>query len=78
MFTIVNAEISLNDRSVKKKFSKKKLGQALLEKYKSYNLLNGYKGLALETVLDNPAKKLYEKSGWKKDSHCFHYFWTAE
>ncbi|HAI44518.1 MAG TPA: GNAT family N-acetyltransferase, partial [Maribacter sp.] len=40
--------------------------------------INGYKGLALETAIDNPAQKLYEKLDWEKDSHCFHYFWQVK
>lgn len=68
----------LNDLFVKKEYRKKNIGKALLEKSKSYCRENGYKGLALETAVDNPAQKLYEKLGWEKDSYCFHYFWTAE
>ncbi len=68
----------LNDLYVHKDFRKRNIGAALLEKAKSYCVQNGYKGLVLETAVDNPAQKLYEKLGWKKDSHCFHYFWTAE
>ena len=68
----------LNDLYVSKEFRHRKVGQELLEKAKSYCVKNGFKGLALETAVDNPAQKLYEKLGWKKDSHCFHYFWTAE
>ncbi|WP_281540400.1 GNAT family N-acetyltransferase [Maribacter aestuarii] len=68
----------LNDLFVSEEYRKKKVGQALLEKSKSYCIANGYKGLALETAVDNPAQKLYERLDWKKDSHCFHYFWSAE
>lgn len=68
----------LNDLYVKNEFRQKKIGEALLKKAKSYCLENGYKGLALETATDNPAQSLYEKLGWKKDSHCFHYFWATE
>ena len=68
----------LNDLYVHKEFRKQKVGEALLEKAKSYCQQNGFKGLVLETAVDNPAQKLYEKLGWEKDSHCFHYFWTAE
>ena len=68
----------LNDLFVSEEYRKKKVGQALLEKSKSFCIENGFKGLALETAVDNPAQKLYEKLDWKKDSHCFHYFWSAE
>ena len=68
----------LNDLYVMKDFRQKGIGELLLEKAKEFCLDKGYKGLALETATDNPAQKLYENLGWKKDTHCFHYFWTAE
>lgn len=67
----------LNDLFVAEKFRKKGLGEALLNEAKSVCLRVGYKGLALETGIDNPAQHLYERLGWKKDADCFHYFWTA-
>ena len=36
-----------------------------------------FKGLALETAKANPAQRLYEKLGWKKDLEHLHYFWIA-
>jgi len=53
------------------------IGEALLNRVKEFCREKGCKGLALETAKDNPAQKLYEKLGWKKDSNTFHYFWTA-
>lgn len=67
----------LNDLYVSMEHRNKGIGKMLLEKAKDYCIENGYKGLALETAIDNPAQKLYEKLGWIKDSHCFHYFWSA-
>ncbi|AZQ57945.1 GNAT family N-acetyltransferase [Maribacter sp. MJ134] len=67
----------LNDLFVLKNHRQKKVGSQLLESAKKYCREKGQKGLALETAIDNPAQKLYEKLEWKKDSHCFHYFWTA-
>lgn len=67
----------LNDLFVNLAYRKKGIGEALLERAKSYCKENNYKGLALETAIDNPAKTLYERLGWKKDVHCFHYFWTT-
>ena len=52
-------------------------GEALLKHAQRYCQETKCKGLALETAVDNPARQLYEKLGWKKDTHCFHYFWTA-
>lgn len=68
----------LNDLYVKATARNKGVGEALLNKAKSYCKEKGYKGLALETATDNPAQKLYERLDWTKDSHCFHYFWKAD
>jgi len=68
----------LNDLYVNTDYRQKGIGQLLLEKAQAYCRSKNYKGLALETAIDNPAQRLYEKLGWKKDSHCFHYFWQAE
>lgn len=53
------------------------IGETLLAHAKKYCCQLNYKGLALETAFDNPAQKLYERLGWEKDTHCFHYFWSA-
>ena len=58
-------------------FRNKKIGEALLSRAKEYCIQNKAKGLALETAIDNPAQKLYEKLAWIKDVDCFHYFWTS-
>ena len=67
----------LNDLFVLNSHRKKGIGEVLLNKAKTHCKEKGYKGLALETATDNPAQRLYERLGWKKDVHCFHYFWTA-
>lgn len=67
----------LNDLFVSPSHRKKGIGEALLNYAKEYCALMMYKGLALETAQDNPAQQLYERLGWQKDMHCFHYFWTA-
>ncbi|NNJ88634.1 MAG: GNAT family N-acetyltransferase [Eudoraea sp.] len=67
----------LNDLYVVKAHRKMGIGEALLRTSQEYCQLKGFKGLALETALDNPAQALYERMGWQKDVHCFHYFWTA-
>ncbi|NAS13353.1 GNAT family N-acetyltransferase [Poritiphilus flavus] len=67
----------LNDLFVDHNFRKQGVGELLLNRAKEFCIENNYKGLALETAVDNPAQKLYERLGWVKDSHCFHYFWTA-
>ncbi len=67
----------LNDLYVEKSYRRKGIGEALLVKAKTYCNMNAGKGLALETAVDNPAQKLYEKLGWKKDTTSFHYFWSS-
>ncbi len=68
----------LNDLYVSITHRGKGIGEALLDRTKDFCKKSGYKGLALETTIDNPAQHLYEKLGWKKDSDCFHYFWTSK
>lgn len=68
----------LNDLFVLQNHRQKNIGSELLNRAKKYCIEMGQKGLALETAIDNPAQKLYEKLEWEKDSHCFHYFWTAK
>lgn len=79
-FSSVSLEksIILNDLYVAAEHRGKSVGQQLLLKSQEFCKINGYKGLALETAIDNPAQKLYEKLGWEKDSHCFHYFWQVK
>lgn len=67
----------LNDLYVHKEYRQKGIGEALLVHTQKYCSQLNYKGLGLETATDNPAQQLYEKLGWEKDTHCFHYFWTA-
>ncbi|MFT6935108.1 MAG: ribosomal protein S18 acetylase RimI-like enzyme [Maribacter sp.] len=54
------------------------IAKRLLETVKIYCQNNNYKGLRLEIATDNPAQHLYEKLGWEKDVHSFHYFWSAK
>ena len=67
----------LNDLYVAENARNNGIASALLEHAKQICLEEGRKGLALETAADNPAQVLYERLGWKKDTTCFHYFWTA-
>ena len=66
----------LNDLYVNSENRHKGIGEALLEKAKDYCAEKNFKGLALETALDNPAQNLYERLGWKKDEAYLHYFWS--
>lgn len=67
----------LNDLYVSSQYRNKGVGELLLNMAKEVCKQKNYKGLALETAADNPAQKLYEKLGWEKDTHRFHYFWAA-
>jgi GNAT superfamily N-acetyltransferase len=67
----------LNDLYVAPKHRKRGMGEALLRRAQEYCYASHCKGLALETGVDNPARLLYERLGWEKESHCFHYFWTC-
>jgi ribosomal protein S18 acetylase RimI-like enzyme len=53
------------------------LGEALLLHTQEFCRNKNAKGLALETAVDNPAQKLYERLGWEKDEGVLHYFWTS-
>jgi len=64
----------LNDLFVKKDARGNRIGEGLLEHAKKFAKEVGSKGLTLETDLDNPAQKLYERLGWSKDTHL-HYTW---
>lgn len=67
----------LNDLFVEASARAKGIGEKLLEKAKEYAMRNGSKGLTLETEISNPAQHLYERLGWKKDTHLFHYTWEV-
>jgi GNAT superfamily N-acetyltransferase len=67
----------LNDLFVNGSFRHQGIGGQLLKRAQHHCMEKQYRGLALETAVDNPARYLYERLGWKKDSHCFHYFWKA-
>ncbi|WP_299317629.1 N-acetyltransferase [uncultured Maribacter sp.] len=68
----------LNDLFVDTNYRGASVGEQLLLKAQEFCKKNNYKGLALETAIDNPAQKLYEKLGWTKDYHAFHYFWQVK
>lgn len=80
IFSSVTIERSyiLNDLFVEEKYRKNGIGKKLLDAAKACAKNKGYKGLALETHPDNPARRLYEKEGWKIDDEFVHYFWKNE
>lgn len=68
----------LNDLFVTKQYRDNGIATKLLRKAKKYCIKNGYKGLALETAKNNPARKLYEREHWVSDSNFIHYFWARK
>jgi GNAT superfamily N-acetyltransferase len=50
-----------------------RVGSLLLERAKQLARETGADGLSLETARDNPAQKLYEINGWKRDEVFLHY-----
>ncbi|GAB5401503.1 MAG: GNAT family N-acetyltransferase [Aureisphaera sp.] len=67
----------LNDLFVDAKARGLGVGAAIMERAKEFALQQGARGLTLETDIDNPAQKLYERLGWVKDTKVFHYTWEA-
>ena len=67
----------LNDLFVSEKNRGQGIGEALLNHAKQFAKKEGSKGLTLETETNNPAQHLYERLGWKKDEHTFHYTWEV-
>ena len=79
MFSSVSMQESfvLNDLYVDENERKQGIGEKLLVTAQGYAKTNHLKGLTLETGIDNPAQKLYERLGWSKDDGAYHYFWKA-
>jgi len=67
----------LNDLFVSSEARGKGIGEALLNHAKQFAIENNSKGLTLETEIDNSARKLYERLGWKKDLDVLHYTWKV-
>ncbi len=63
----------LNDLFVHSDYRGKGFGKALMNRAKEYAIDKNSKRLTLETSIDNPAQKLYERLGWRKDTEVFHY-----
>lgn len=65
----------LNDLFVSEEARGKGVGAALMNYAKDFAISENCRGLTLETGIHNPAQKLYERLGWKKDTDVFHYTW---
>ncbi len=68
----------LNDLYVISNARGKGICKALMNHAKQFAILSKCKGLTLETAYDNPAQKLYERLGWKKDTDIIHYTWEIK
>ncbi len=64
----------VNDLFVLPRARKLGVGAALLERAGQFAEETNAKGLVLETASDNPAQKLYERLGWRRDEAFYHYF----
>ena len=65
----------LNDLFVLKKSRGIGVGESLMNHAKIFAIEKNSRGLTLETDKNNPAQKLYERLGWKKDTEVLHYTW---
>ncbi|MEM7087040.1 MAG: GNAT family N-acetyltransferase [Bacteroidota bacterium] len=79
MFSSVSMQRSyvLNDLFVSELARGQGVGEALMERAKQFARATGSKGLTLETAIDNPAQKLYQRLGWVKDTEVNHYTWET-
>jgi GNAT superfamily N-acetyltransferase len=67
----------LNDLYIDPNFRGKGVGTALIDTVKNLCRNLGQNGIALQTAYDNPAQRLYEREGFKKDTDL-QYFWVLE
>jgi ribosomal protein S18 acetylase RimI-like enzyme len=78
-FSSVSMEpmLVLNDLYIAPGFRGQGVGSALIDSVKNLCRNLDQKGIALQTAYDNPAQKLYEREGFKKDTDL-QYFWQLE
>ncbi len=67
----------LNDLFVDSASRGQGIGTALIDQVKERCRKEGQKGIALQTEVTNPAQKLYEHLGFKKDPDL-QYFWATK
>ena len=79
IFSSVSMEkmLLLNDLFIDPKYRGSGAGTALINKAKERCQDTNQKGLVIQTETTNPAQKLYEHLGFKKDPDL-HYFWSAQ
>ena len=74
----MNSMWVLNDLFVAEEGRNAGTGTSLLVAAQHFCRRERAKGLALETGTTNPAQRLYERLGWKKDEAYLHYFWKND
>ena len=79
LFSSVRMEriLLLNDLYIDLNFRGIGVGTALIDTVKNLCRNLGQNGITLQTGFDNPAQKLYEREGFKKDTDL-QYFWQLE
>jgi len=79
LFSSVSMErmLLLNDLYIHPDYRGQGVGTALIDTVKELCKAQGQKGIALQKEANNPAQKLYEQEGFKKDPDL-HYFWARE
>lgn len=65
----------LNDLFVDESTRGLGIATLLLNEAKTYAMMQGSKGLTLETHNSNPAQKLYERLDFIRDDEYYHYMW---
>jgi GNAT superfamily N-acetyltransferase len=65
----------LNDLYVVPAMRTHGVGAALLECAKDLARRTEARGIILSTATDNPAQRLYEQCGWRRDEQFYHYEW---
>ncbi len=67
----------LNDLFVMEDYRNMKVGENLLVAIQNLASRTGQKEVILETAIDNPAQKLYERLEWHKNVEHLHYYWKV-
>ena len=73
----MQAMMLLNDLYVESNHRNKGIGEALINKAKSYCKAHNLKGLGIQTAHDNPAQHLYQRLGFVRDTDL-QFFWTTK
>ena len=69
---------TLNDLFVVEEYRGIGIGKILLQDAMKIAKDSKWKGLILETMKDNPARRLYKRMGFEEDKMFVHYAWQAD